>query len=142
VLTTLFGDLASGRLKRLPYLGYTLLLILAGTVFIFVLASTLGGFEDLYGGDFEQTRKAIRDRITLPALFAFVTAMVLMGFASFNLLAKRLRDTGLPGWKSVLAMTVAALLLTIFVSQRFNDILQALISLALFVIPSDAFAGD
>jgi uncharacterized membrane protein YhaH (DUF805 family) len=142
VLTTLFGDLASGRLKRLPYLGYTLLLIFAGTLFIFVLASALGGFDGLYGGDFEQTRRALRDRIPLPALFGFTSAIVLMGFASFNLLAKRLRDTGLPGWRSVLAITVVAVLLTVFVSQRFNDILQALISLALFVIPTDAFAGD
>lgn len=139
MLNIFFGDITGGRLKRLPYLGYSLLvfLLLIGFVFAVILAIGIG--EHLIGGDLQQAQAKLREWFTLPFLIIFGLVMVLVLFVSANLKAKRLRDIGLPGWWSVLVIVVLTGVVSAAVSNQSSNGLYWLIWLALVLIPSNTF---
>jgi uncharacterized membrane protein YhaH (DUF805 family) len=155
-----FGEWHSGRLKRLPYLGYDLLIWMLSFVIIFGLIMLAGGFENVVSPD------ALAGVGILGMIFFFlffIGALV----ANLNIMAKRIRDMGLPAWKSVLGIILVSIVLELlFPAQQmeisavatqtpegFNSAVDAnastgsvvtqvfnlIIFLCLIFIPSDAF---
>ena len=57
MLKVLFGDVKGGRLARLPYLGYLVLLAVIGMAIVFGGIVIVGGIERMMGGDIQQTRR-------------------------------------------------------------------------------------
>ena len=54
MLKTLFGDIHSGKLERLPYLGYSLLISFLAVLFFLLIAAAIGVGEQMIGGDLQQ----------------------------------------------------------------------------------------
>lgn len=141
MLKTLFGDVHSGRLKRLQYVGYSLLLSLLMIGFGFAVVAAIGLGEDFIGGDLQQVQDMLRERLTLPYMIVFAVATLLFMFTGANIMSKRIRDIGLPGWWSVLALLVLFTALSYAVSDQISSILQSLVWLLLSLIPGDSVAG-
>lgn len=141
MLKTLFGDVHNGRLKRLQYVGYSLLLSLLMIGFGFAVVAAIGLGEDFIGGDLQQVQDMLRERLTLPYMIVFAVATLLFMFTGANIMSKRIRDIGLPGWWSVLALLVLFTALSYAVSDQISSILQSLVWLLLSLIPGDSVAG-
>ena len=141
MLKALFGDIHHGRLKRLQYVGYSLLLSLLMIGFGFAVVAAIGLGEDFIGGDLQQVQDMLRERLTLPYMIVFAVATLLFMFTGANIMSKRIRDIGLPGWWSVLALLVLFTALSYAVSDQISSILQSLVWLLLSLIPGDSVAS-
>ena len=135
----LIGDIKDGRLVRLPYLGYSLLLILLSVGFVFAIIIAIGAGEHIIGGDLQQAQDKLRAWFTLPFFIVFGLFFMLILFAGLNIMAKRIRDIGLPGWWSVLAIAVVTGVVSVAISDQASSGLHTLIWLALLLIPTNAF---
>jgi uncharacterized membrane protein YhaH (DUF805 family) len=133
-----FGDISNGRLMRLPYLGYSLLLALLVIGFGFAIVLAIGIGEHLIGGDLQQAQDKLREWFTLPFLVVFTLVSALFFFAGLNIMAKRIRDTGLPGWWVVLVIIVLGVIASYFISEQAGSGLHTLIWIALLLIPTNA----
>lgn len=150
MLNTYFGDVTSGRLQRLPFIGYIVLLHVLFIVLVLAGAASLGIAENLAGGDLTQTQQMLSEKFGLPAMIIVGIVVAAVFFASLNLDAKRIRDMGLPGWWTLLAVWVLSViiiaLLTGFLDpelgNRVSSIISAIALLALVFIPSDTFTGN
>ena len=135
----LLGEVKTGRLMRLQYLGYSLLLSLL--MFGFGLATVLaiGAGEHIIGGDLQQAQDKLREMFTLPLMIVYAVVMPLFVFIGLNILAKRIRDIGLPGWLTVLVIIVLEGVASFAVSSGAGSGLHTLVWIALLLIPTDTF---
>jgi uncharacterized membrane protein YhaH (DUF805 family) len=140
MIKTFFGDITDGRLARLPYLGHWLLLALAVLVLLFGIGAAIGVGEHLIGGDLQQAQAKLREWFTVPFFVVFGLVAAVLLFAGANLTAKRIRDIGLPGWWSVLAIALLVGLVSGAVSEQAGSGVQLAIWLALVLVPTNALA--
>jgi len=140
MLKRLFGEITDGRLRRLPYLGYSVLLAALSLGFAIALGLMIGAGEQLIGGDLQQAQAKLAEWFTLPFMVVFGLVVALFAFAGANIMAKRIRDIGLPGWWSVLAIVVLTGVVSVAISAQASNGLYLLITLALLLIPTDALA--
>jgi len=108
-----FGEWGNGRLKRLPYLGYyVLLMVIAAVIIIGVIASA--SFAETRGGmDIAAMQAAFMEKFGVVAIIGFVVLMIAMVIAQLNILAKRIRDMGLPAVWTILGIIAVSLVLNI-----------------------------
>ncbi len=137
----LFGDIQTGRLLRLPYLGYSILLSALMIVFGLALAYAAGVAEFLIAGDFEAAQAHMSENFSLVAVLLFIVVSVLFLFAGCNIMAKRLRDIGLPGWWMVLAIVILSGLVSVMVSDEASNILQTVIWIVLLLVPGNSLTS-
>ena len=135
----LLGEVKTGRLMRLQYLGYSLLLSLL--MFGFGLATVLaiGAGEHIIGGDLQQAQDKLREMFTLPLMIVFAVVIPLSVFIAANIMAKRIRDIGLPGWWTLLVIIVLESVASYAVSNEIGSGLHTLVLIVLLLIPSDTF---
>jgi len=136
----LIGDVRIGRLMRLQYLGYSLLLSLLMFGFMLVVILAIGAGEHIIGGDLQQAQDKLREMFTLPAMMVVAVVMPLFIFIGANIMAKRIRDIGLPGWWSVLTIIVITGVVSYMVSNEVSSALHTLILVVLLLVPSNALA--
>ena len=111
-----FGEWQSGRLKRLPYLGYDVLLMVLGIV-IFMGAFLLvgGSMEGMLG----MNPEAIVEGMGLLLLLGMFVFFMALTVANLNIMAKRIRDMGLPAWGTVAGIILVSIMLNLlFPSQQ------------------------
>jgi len=137
MFNTLFKDIAFGHMARLSYLGHSILLLLLLIAYMLIVVLAIGAGEHIIGGDLQQTQDQLRGMLTLPFLVVTGIVMALLMFAGLNIMAKRIRDIGLPGWWMVLALIVLGMLLSYFVSQQASSGLHALTWVLLILIPGN-----
>jgi len=140
MIKALLGDVKTGRLMRLQYLGYSLLVYLLMFGFVFVVILAIGAGEHIIGGDLQHAQDKLREMFTLPAMIVFAVIMPLFLFMVANIMAKRIRDIGLPGWWSVLAIIVITGIVSYMVSNEVSNGLSTLIWVVLLLVPSNAQA--
>lgn len=95
ILRQLFWDWRAGRLGRLAFIAYSV-----------AIWAVLYGTHLLLPSSLDEKGAPLGSNVSVagPLLAAILGAVVLV--VSLNIAAKRLRDTGLPGWITVLALTV------------------------------------
>ena len=76
-------------------------------IFGLSLGVSIGVAEHFVGGDLKTAQNILREKLALPAIVVISLAMIGFVFAYLNIIAKRARDVGLPGW--VTAIVIAAL---------------------------------
>jgi len=135
-----FGEIKTGRLQRLAFLGYSLLIQLLVIGFVIAIIVVIGASEQLIGGDFQQAQETLNSWFSVPFIIIFGLVMVLLGFAGLNLTVKRIRDTGLPGWWSILVILIVEIIVSIIISQEMSANLHVFLTVILFLIPTDIFA--
>lgn len=138
MMTVLFGQVATGRLARLRYLGWSLFVGLLGLAIVMGIGVAIGAAENLVGGDIESAQNQIWNQLGLPSIIVLAIVFVMLLFCSLNLMAKRIRDIGLPGWWTVLAIIVLGGVISSFVSEAFGSTFHLLVWLALLLVPTAA----
>ena len=139
VLRDYFTQLAAGRLGRgryvLLWVGLIGFLLLGMLLILVGMGVGLG----VASGEFATMPERIADAIGLPAIVALIVLALAAVFANLNIVAKRARDTGLPGW----LVAVVYLLISGGGSQAGESGsvggLGLLLMLILAVIPTDQF---
>lgn len=97
MVSVLFGQLQHGRLGRLDFLGYTVLLAFITVLLGLSVGMAIGVGEQLIAGDPRQAHALVREVLGAPQAFILMVLGAALLFAHFNITAKRLRDIGLPG---------------------------------------------
>ena len=144
-----FGELGGGRLTRLQYLGYSVLLNLI--LFAIVIGVTLlaGGLEQA-GDDPAAMQRQLLERFGAVGMSLMTVLFFLLLFAGLNLMAKRLRDMGLPGWPGVLGVMIVSLILAMAFGggapaggamPPAMSLIQLAILAFLLLVPGNAFGG-
>ena len=137
-----FGEFSNGRLLRLPYLGYTLLLIAVFVGFIFGTIMLMGAAETMMGGDLAGAQQTLMNSLGIPYMIILGLVVLALFVASFNMMAKRARDIGLPGWTFVVGFIIISGLLSYFISENAGNGLSTIVGLALLLVPSNTFGGS
>ena len=141
MMSVYFGDFKTGRLKRLQYLGYEILLLALSFGFMIAVVLAIGAGEHIMGGNLQQAQAELAARfggvaIAVVGLFYFTLFV-----AKLNIMAKRVRDIGLSGWWVVLTVVLLAGLLGNYHQTQSGSSLMGLVVLLLLFIPSDAIGG-
>ena len=139
MLRALFKGVTNGHMARLSYLGYSILLLLLLMAYLLIVVLAIGAGEHIIGGDLQQAQDQLRGMFTMPFLIVTGIVMALLMFAGLNIMAKRIRDIGLPGWWMVLALILVGMLLSYFVSQQAGSGLHTLVWILLVLIPGKSF---
>jgi len=140
MIKALIGEVKTGRLMRLQYLGYSVLLSLLMFGFGLAVVMAIGAAEHIAGGDLQQVQEQLREQFTLPAMVVMAVVMPLFLFIGVNIMAKRIRDIGLPGWWTVLAIFIVSGIVSYLVSDNVGSIVNTLAWVALVLVPSNALA--
>lgn len=111
MLKVYFGEWGNGRLKRLPYLGYYVLLMFLFIAVMFAAIFTVGASEKFIGGDLVAAQQLLTDRFGMLAIVGFAALMITVLFAQVNILAKRIRDMGLPALWTILGILAVSMIL-------------------------------
>lgn len=135
----LFSDLKQGRLMRGAYIGYSLLLTLAMLIFVFLTIFSIGVAEHIAGGDLSKAQLQLETWLAGPYVLFLVLFSAAYLFASFNTMAKRIRDTGLPGWWGTLTIIIVELAVSILITGITASLIHLAITAAIVFIPSDQF---
>lgn len=137
----LLGDVRDGRLQRLPYLGYSVLVVVLMLGFGIAVAVIAGVGEQIIGGDIQAAQDRLREWFALPAMLLIMVVMVLFLFMSANLMAKRIRDIDWPGWWGVLGIVVLTGIVSSLISEEAGKGLHTLFWVLLLLIPGNIVAG-
>lgn len=99
-----FGSVGSGRLHTLRFIVLWFALATSFIALGLLIGVSIGIAERLVGGDLATAQKLLAEELGMPAIFAAFALFVLFGFAKLNIIAKRARDTGLPGWLTAIVL--------------------------------------
>ncbi|HET6566276.1 MAG TPA: DUF805 domain-containing protein [Xanthomonadales bacterium] len=131
-----FGEVTTGRLARLQYLGHWLLLAVVGLAAFYGAAQYLGITEQVLSGDPDSIEASLSASIDTPALVLGCILGIALIFASMNIMAKRFRDMGLPGWLLVLGVLILSGVLSVYASSTTAGMLGPVVWLLLVLVPS------
>jgi uncharacterized membrane protein YhaH (DUF805 family) len=137
----LWGEVRDGRLVRLPFLGYSVLLNVLLIVCIVVLLMASGVGEELVSSDMQNAETLLSEQMSMPMLLLFALLVGAFLFASLNIMAKRFRDIGLPGWWATFALVAVGGLVSAMLSEQVGSGLHTLVWVALLLIPTAAVAN-
>lgn len=139
MLATLLGQTRTGRLQRLPYLGYYALIVL-----LFVVAGVgvflmIGATERLVGGEAAGAQEMILGKLGVAGMIAIMAVFALLLFAQLNIAVKRARDIGVPApWLVLLGVLILVSLLSQWRGPQLAGVLNLLVFLVLVLVPSNA----
>ena len=113
MLKIYFGEWGTGRLQRLPYLGYHVLLMVLVTAVIFGTIMTVGAMENMMSGTMAETQAILLGKFGILGIIGILTLIFVTILAQVNILGKRLRDMGLPVLWSILGIIAISMVLNI-----------------------------
>lgn len=139
ILEILFGDIRQGRLGRAGYVAYSLLASVLAGFALMAIVLTLGSATALFSSDVSSVGVFLTEKLGGgPGLVILFALGLLLAFVHANLTAKRYRDMGLPGWKTLFAVSLGTGLL-IGALPALGGGLQMLMFLVLLLMPTAAF---
>ena len=113
MLKIYFGEWGSGKLQRLPYLGYYVLLTVLVMAIIIGGIMVVGMTENLMDGNIADTQKLLLDKFGIIAVLGIAVLGFVTVLAQVNILGKRIRDMGLPVLWTILGIIAVSLVLNI-----------------------------
>ncbi|WP_295440597.1 DUF805 domain-containing protein [uncultured Thiodictyon sp.] len=143
MFSAFFGGLRQGRLARLPFLGFWVLLWVLAVLYGVGIAFGIGLAEPLLFDGPTAAWGWLLGHFGPPVAALLGLCCLLFVLAQLNLLVKRIRDMGLPGWPMLLglALLAAALAYTLPAGRvSLDPDTHGLLILALLLIPSGLFA--
>lgn len=134
-----FGDVRIGRLKTSRFVVLWVMLVVFFILVGLLLGASIGIAEHLLGGDLATAQTSLRQQLAMPAIIAVALGFILLAFAKLNIVAKRARDIGLPGWLT--AIIIAGLVggTSQLTAGASAGGLGMLLLIVLAFIPTDAF---
>ncbi len=125
-----FGEWSKGRLKRLPYLGYYVLLIVLVIAAAFGMIFAAGSLESVMNGTILENQAALLEHFGIATLIGVVTFIIVVIVAQVNILAKRIRDMGLPAFWTIVGLIAVSVLLNILFPVQNTEISSAILHTA------------
>jgi len=113
MLKTYYGEWGTGKLQRLPYLGYHLLLMVLIMVIIIGTIFAVGAAENFIGGNLAETQTMLMDKFGFVAIAGIMVLIFAAMLGQINILGKRIRDMGLPVLWTILGIIVISLVLNV-----------------------------
>ena len=113
MLKTYFGEWGTGRLQRLPYLGYHILLMVLVVASIFGAIMLVGTIENIIGGSIEETQTMLLDKFGIIGIIGIMVLIFGTMIGQVNILGKRIRDIGLPVLWTILGIVVVSMILNV-----------------------------
>lgn len=132
---TYFGDVSSGRIGRLKYLGHWILLCLAVIIVLVGITASVDFSRQIMEANAAAIQDSLTQRIGMPILWLLMLFALAVLFASLNIMAKRLRDMGVSGWGLVLVIAVISFVLTGYAPVEVASGFSILVFLALVLLP-------
>jgi uncharacterized membrane protein YhaH (DUF805 family) len=120
ILRDLFADVAHGRLQRVAFLLY----VLAGMILLMPIAFLFAGIASL-----QATSSVVLKWFIYPLIAVFA-------FVGCNLAAKRIRDIGLPGWSTLIAVNLLSFGLLYVAPEIVAQAANVVIWASLVLMPS------
>ena len=108
-----FSEWGEGKLQRLPYFGYHLLLMFLVIVLIFAAIFAVGTTENMMGGNLAETQELLMDKFGIIAILGMVAVFFITFLGQINILGKRIRDMGLPVLWTILGIIVISMVLNV-----------------------------
>ncbi len=150
----LFGEITDGRLARLPYLGYLLLISIIIFGAMFGVVALISSAENIMDGNIQHIQTVLIQKFGMALVILMMAFFLAMSFASMNIAAKRIRDMGLWGWTSILVLAVVGgIVATLFpgetvvlngsgqmIPSPVSSAFQAVVFLCLLLIPTNSFS--
>ncbi|QOR61507.1 hypothetical protein ACM66Z_08700 [Sulfurovum sp. ST-21] len=130
MLNVYFGEWGEGRLKRLPYLGYHILLMVLMFSVIFGIVLAVGASVNLLDTDLMSAQAFMFEKFGLLAIICTLLFLLSGMVAQVNILAKRVRDMGLPAFWTILGMIAVSMLLNILFPAQQMEVNTAVVSTA------------
>lgn len=141
ILEIMFGDIREGRVSRASYVAYSLLASVLAGFALMAIVLALGSVTALFSSDVSSVGVFLTEKFGGgPGLVILFALSLLLVFVHANLTAKRYRDMGLPGWKTLFAVSLGTGLL-IGALPALGGGLQVLLFLILLLMPSNAFGN-
>lgn len=141
MLRALWGEIQHGRLQRLPFLGWYLVLVLLAAVLAFALGAIIGAAERMSGGEPLETQVALGESLGPMGVLVVAALFALLLLGQLNIMAKRVRDMGLPmPWILVLAWLLLSGMLSSVAGAFLSGLLSLMVLLALLLMPTGALA--
>ena len=131
-----------GRIGRLAYLGYSVLLAVVGAVFEIGLSILMLGVDAVVNNDADISQlrpESAAEWVAMACYAAYALAFLYFGL---NLTAKRFRDMGLPGWKATLGTAAISGVIFLTVAAVAAVAVIVIVSICLLVIPGNAFSKE
>jgi len=142
MLKIFYGEWGTGKLQRLPYLGYHLLLIVLIMAIIMGTIFAVGAVENFMGGNLAETQKMLIDKFGVVAIAGIMVLIFAAILGQVNILGKRIRDMGLPVLMIQTADGSTAAVATATTTPNvIVQIFDMLVFLCLLFIPSDTFGS-
>ncbi len=113
MLKIYFGEWGTGKLQRLPYFGYHILLIALIMVIIMGTIFAVGAAENFIGGNLAETQKMLMDKFGFVAIAGIMVLIFATMLGQINILGKRIRDMGLPVLWTILGIIVVSMVLNL-----------------------------
>ncbi len=104
MLKDYFGDVRIGRLETPRFVVLWVMLVVFFVIVGLLLGAGIGIAEHILGGDLATARASLRQQLAMPAVIAVAIGFILLAFAKLNIVAKRARDIGLPGWLTAIVI--------------------------------------
>lgn len=137
MIRAFFLDVSDGKLQRLAYFGYTLLLDILGLIFMFGIVTMIAGAETAMSGDLQEAQAALRKAFSDPLIAALMIFLAAALFVSLNMGTKRMRDIGLPGWMAVAALAIITVGISMLISDEAAHGYSFLAWIGMLVTPSN-----
>ena len=142
MFTAFFGDILRGRLEPMRFLGLLIALGILIGVLGAILVFVVGIAGEVSDGSLKLARDMLRQSLGLPGIVAIGAVVLALGFAKLNLVAKRVRDMGLPGWAVAVPMAVISLAAQSFAGLTVAAGIGVAMLLFLLIVPRGTFTRD
>ena len=136
--TDLFGALKQGRMARLAFVIYLSVIQLSALLFVIWVGFAAGLAEQAVDLDLEKAQQQLSDFLSPSFLLFSAVLLAVLVFAQFNIVAKRVRDIGLPGWWLILAYVIVRVIISAAGYTWVGFLFEALAMLALCFVASDS----
>jgi uncharacterized membrane protein YhaH (DUF805 family) len=113
MLKTYYGEWGTGKLQRLPYLGYHLLLMVLIMAIIIGTIFAVGAAEHFIDGKLAETQKMLMDKFGFVAIAGIMVLIFSAMLGQINIFGKRIRDMGLPVFWTILGIIAISMLLNV-----------------------------
>lgn len=99
-----FGAVGHGRLASVPFLIRWLVLVAIFFAVLVGIGLMAGVIDRVAGGDVAAVREHLMSTLGGPVAIGLLLFIFVVAFAFLNILAKRARDVGLPGWLTAIVI--------------------------------------
>ena len=98
------SEISDGRLASVPFLVRWLVLLAVFFALLIGIGAAIGLTERIVGGDLKALRQKLTSNLGGPLAISLLIAFLVFAFANLNIIAKRARDVGLPGWLTAIVI--------------------------------------